>query len=90
LLVASTAHLLAAGADRTNPAVLTMLTATVAAATFLLLFRLLYRSGSNRTRQPKRRVGPWHPAGGENPWPKTGTSEDDTMGKAGMAPEHLT
>ena len=69
LLVAATAHLLTAGADRTNPAVLTMLTATVAATTFLLLFRLLHRSGSNRTRQPKRRAGPWHPArgrGGEN------------------------
>lgn len=93
LLAAATAHLLTAGADRTNPAILTMLTATVAATTFLLLFRLLHRSGSNRSRQPKRRAVPWRPArgrGGKNPWPKTGTYEDDTMGKAGMAPEHPT
>jgi predicted ferric reductase len=93
LLVAATAHLLAAGADRTNPAVLTMLTATVAATTFLLLFRLLHRSGSNRSRQPKqtgRTLASSSRRWRREPMPKTGTYEDDTMGKAGMAPEHPT
>jgi predicted ferric reductase len=51
LLVAATAHLLIAGSDRTNPVVLTILTATAAATIFLLLFRLLHRPGHNRTRQ---------------------------------------
>ena len=51
LLVAATAHLLTAGSDRTNPAVLTMLTATAAATMFLLLFRLLHQPGHNRPRQ---------------------------------------
>jgi predicted ferric reductase len=41
LLLAATTHLLAAGSDRTNPAVLTMVSATAAATIFLLLFRLL-------------------------------------------------
>ena len=41
LLLAATAHLLSAGSDRANPAVLTMVSATAAAIVFLLLFRLL-------------------------------------------------
>jgi predicted ferric reductase len=41
LLVAATAHLLTAGSDRANPAVLTMVSATAAATSFLLLFQLL-------------------------------------------------
>jgi predicted ferric reductase len=52
LFLAATAHLLTAGSDRANPAVLTMLTAIAAATMFLLLFRLLHRPGRNRVRQP--------------------------------------
>jgi hypothetical protein len=48
LLAVATAHLLTAGSDRINPAVLTMLTATAAATIFLVLFRLLHRPGNNR------------------------------------------
>jgi predicted ferric reductase len=54
LLVASTGHLLTAGSDRANPAVRTMLTATVAGTLFLLLFRLLHRPGPNRWTSPRR------------------------------------
>jgi predicted ferric reductase len=91
LLVASTGHLLTAGSDRANPAVRTMLTATVATTTFLLLFRLLHRPGPNRSRQPKRRAAPSHPArgrGGTNPRPETGGYEDDPTSKAAMAPKY--
>jgi predicted ferric reductase len=91
LLVASTGHLLTAGADRTNPAVLAMLTATAATTTFLLLFRLLHRPRPNRSRQPKRKPAPPPPArgrSGTNPRPAMGKYEDDTTSKAGMAPKY--
>jgi hypothetical protein len=91
LLVAATGHLLTAGADRANPAVLAMLTATAATTTFLLLFRLLHRPGPNRSRQPKRRAAPPPPARGRsrmNPRPETGTYEDGPTSKAGMAPKY--
>lgn len=42
LLVAATVHLLSAGSDRANPAVLAMLTATAGTTIFLLVFRLLH------------------------------------------------
>ena len=48
LLAVATMHLLTAGSDRINPAVLTMLTATAAATVFLVLFGLLHRPGNNR------------------------------------------
>jgi hypothetical protein len=48
LLAAATTHLLTAGSDRANPAVLTMLSATAATTTFLLLFRLLRLQGVRR------------------------------------------
>jgi DMSO/TMAO reductase YedYZ heme-binding membrane subunit len=56
LLLAATAHLLTAGSDRANPAVLTVLTAIAAGTMFLLLFRLLHRPGRNRVRQPGPRA----------------------------------
>jgi predicted ferric reductase len=52
LLVTATAHLLTAGSDRANPAVITTVSATAAAISFLLLFRLLHRPGRNRVQQP--------------------------------------
>ena len=60
LLAAATVHLLAAGSDRGNPAVIAMLTATAAATTFLLLFRLLQRP---RRGRPQRRLAATAPAG---------------------------
>ena len=48
LLLAATAHLLTAGSDRANPAVLALLTTTAAATIFLLTFRLLRPSGPSR------------------------------------------
>jgi predicted ferric reductase len=81
LLVAATAHLLTAGSDRANPAVLTMLTVTVAATTFLVLFRLLHlarpsQPAASRARAPTTlRAGPPtvshgnHPPEAPNPRP---------------------
>jgi predicted ferric reductase len=51
LLVAATMHLLTAGSDRANPAVLAILAATAGATTFLLLFRLVQEP---RRHQPGR------------------------------------
>jgi predicted ferric reductase len=49
LLLAATVHLLTAGSDRASPAVLTMLTVTVAATIFLLLFRLLHPARASQS-----------------------------------------
>ena len=62
LLVAATAHLLTAGSDRANPAVVAMLTAAVGASTFLLLFRLL-QPRHHRSTNPHRRPAATAPAG---------------------------
>jgi hypothetical protein len=63
LLLAATAHLLTAGSDRANPAVLTMLTATVATTMFLLLFRLLHLQGARRPAASRGRPPATMPAG---------------------------
>ena len=55
LLVAATGHLLTAGSDHASPAVLTMLTATVAAAIFLLVFRLLRPARASQPTASRRR-----------------------------------
>ncbi len=55
LLVAATIHLLTAGSDRANPAVLAMLAATAGATTFLLLFRLLQQPRRNQPGRPRPR-----------------------------------
>jgi predicted ferric reductase len=62
LLVAATGHLLAAGSDRGNPAVLVMLVATAAATTFLLLFRLLQRPRRSKPTRPQAATAPAGPA----------------------------
>jgi hypothetical protein len=54
LFVAATGHLLTAGSDRGNRAVLTVLTAVAAGTMFLLLFRLLHLPGHNRSGSPVR------------------------------------
>jgi hypothetical protein len=92
LLVAATAHLVTAGSDRANPAVLTMLTATAAATMYLLLFRLLHRPGPNRSRQPGPRAAPSYPRGpaGRNPRPEAGEYEHARRSHAGMAPKRAT
>jgi hypothetical protein len=58
LLAAATVHLVAAGSDRGNPAVLAMLTVTAAASTFLLLFRLLRRPWRRKPQRPPAAVVP--------------------------------
>jgi predicted ferric reductase len=58
LLAAATVHLVAAGSDRGNPAVLAMLTVTAAATTFLLLFRLLRRPWRRKPQRPPAAVVP--------------------------------
>jgi predicted ferric reductase len=55
LLVAATTHLLTAGSDRANPAVLAMLAATAGAIIFLLLFRLLHQPRRNQPGRPRPR-----------------------------------
>jgi len=55
LLAAATTHLLTAGSDRANPAVLAMLAATTGATTFLLLFRLLQQPRRHQPGQPRPR-----------------------------------
>jgi hypothetical protein len=64
LLVTATGHLLTAGSDRANPAVLAMLTATVTTTVFLLLYRLLHQPGRDRPGKPGPRVAPPDPARG--------------------------
>jgi predicted ferric reductase len=55
LFATATVHLLTAGSDRANPAVLAMLTATTGATTFLLLFRLLHQPRRNQPGRPRPR-----------------------------------
>jgi predicted ferric reductase len=66
LLLVATAHLLAAGSDRADPAVLTMVSAAAAAAMFLLLFRLLRqpqvsRPTASHGHRPPATMRPGHP-----------------------------
>jgi predicted ferric reductase len=63
LFAAATVHLLTAGSDRANPAVVAMVVAAVAATTFLLLFRLLHRPRHNRPARPGPRAAAASPAG---------------------------
>jgi predicted ferric reductase len=62
LLAAATVHLLAAGSDRANPAVLAMLLVTAAATAFLLVFRLLQRPRRSTPRRPPAVAAPAGPA----------------------------
>jgi hypothetical protein len=75
LFVAATAHLLTAGSDRANPAVLTMLTTIAAATIFLLAFRLLQLARSSqptasRGRPPATMRAGHSPTSHSNPLPK--------------------